>query len=485
MVLPPMKIVHAASELYPLIKTGGLADAVGGLTRALAAAGHDVTVFLPGYRAALEHPDAAKAERVLRLQVELGGQSVRGDVWRVALAPRLTLCLIARDEYFDRRFPYGPGDRDYDDNAERFVFFAQAVAEAVRLADLKANVVHAHDWQAALLPLYLRLQERRHGTMLAEKTVLTVHNLAFQGVFPMEAFPLTNLPDEFRGVDGLEFFGQINLLKGGLLFADRVTTVSPTYAREIQTPDFGCGLEGVVATRAADLVGLVNGIDDTVWNPATDPLLPARYTAAALEGKAACRRELLRRCGFDPQFAGPVYGLVGRLTEQKGIGLLLAARRFFERENCRLVVLGSGRNHYEEALAAFAREHHKRVVLASVLDEPMAHLIEAGSDFFLMPSTFEPCGLNQMYSQRYGTPPICSRVGGLLDTVIDLDAFPELGTGLLFEPTEAGFVAALKRSQALHADREKMTDTIRRGMARDFGWAGAAHRYELLYRDEI
>ena len=480
-----MKIVHAASELFPFMKTGGLADAVGGLTRALAAAGHDVSVFLPGYRAALDHPDADGAERVLRLQVELGGQFLAADLLRVPLGPRLTVYFIVRDEFFDRRFAYGTTDRAYDDNAERFIFFSRAVAEALRLVDLKADVVQAHDWQTALLPVFVRLVERQHGTMLAAKTVFTVHNLAFQGVFPMSTFGLAGLPEEFRGVDGVEFFGQVNLLKAGLLFADRVTTVSPTYAQEIQTAEFGCGLEGVIATRAADLVGLLNGIDDTVWNPATDLLLPARYTADDLAGKARCRQALLRKCGLDPEFVGPVYGVICRLTEQKGIDLLLGARRFFEREHCKLVVVGTGQNHYEEALTALAQAHPRRIAMAKVLDEPMAHLVEAGADFFLMPSVFEPCGLNQMYSQRYGTVPLCSRVGGLVDTVVDLDTQPATGTGLLFAPTAEKFDWALFRSLHLYNDREALTAVMRRGMARDFGWQTAAHRYELLYQDAI
>ncbi len=480
-----MNIVHAASELFPFMKTGGLADAVGGLTKALAAAGHEVSVFLPGYRAALDHPDADGVERVHRLQIELGGRYLEADLLRLRLAPGYTVYFVARDEFFDRRGAYGTNERDYDDNAERFIFFAKAVAEAMRLADLKADVVHAHDWQTALLPVYVRLAEERHDTSLAVKTVFTVHNLSFQGVFPIDAFAFTNLPEEFRSVDGLEFFGQLNLMKAGLLFGDRVTTVSPTYAREIQSPEFGCGLEGVIATRASDLVGLLNGIDDSIWNPATDLLLPARYTADDPSGKAKCRRALLKKCGFDPETKAPIFGMICRLTEQKGIDLLLSARRFFETEDCRLIVVGMGRSHYEEALQELAQVNPRRIALARVLDEPMTHLVEAGADFFLMPSIFEPCGLNQMYSLRYGTIPICSRVGGLVDTVTDLEEAPDGGTGLLFAPTEQGISWALERAMILYRQPEKLRAAIDRGMRREFGWATAARRYEQLYRDEL
>ncbi len=480
-----MNIVHAASELFPFMKTGGLADALGGLTHALAAAGHDVAVFIPGYRTALEHHEADGAERIHRLQIELGDQFLQADLLRLRLGVRLTVYFVVRDEYFDRRGAYGTNDRDYDDNAERFIFFSKAVVEAMRLLDLKADVVHAHDWQTSLLPLHLRLAERQHDTTLAVQTVFTVHNLAFQGTFPMGVFGLTNLPGEFRGVDGLEFFGQINLMKAGLIFSDRVTTVSPTYAKEIQTSEFGCGLEGVVATRAGDLVGLLNGVDDTVWNPETDLLLPARYSADALAGKAKCRRALLKKCGFDPETTAPVYGMICRLTEQKGLDLLLGASRFFEKEDCRLVVVGMGQNHYEEALLELAQANPTRIALARVLDEPMTHLVEAGADFFLMPSVFEPCGLNQMYSQRYGTVPLCSRVGGLLDTVIDLEDRPEAGTGLLFTPTAQGLGWALERSQVLFRDKARMVATMQRGMRRDFSWAAAAQQYERLYTERI
>ena len=307
-----MKIVHVASEMFPYMKTGGLADAVASLAGTLADAGHDVAVFLPGYRAALEHKDAAGAERRMRLKIEMGDQFLTGDVRVFSPRPRLQVYLICREEFFDRRNPYGNGERDFEDNADRFIFFCKGVVEALRLGDLQADVVHGHDWQAALLPLLVRDAERRHGVTLAVKTVFTIHNIAFQGIFPARVFPRTNLPDELNNIDGLEYYNQINLMKGGLLFADRVTTVSPRYAQEIQTPEFGCGLDGVVQTRADDIKGLLNGIDTAVWNPAVDALLPARYSAVNMAGKAVCRAQLLKSHGFDPKFAGPVSGMVCR-----------------------------------------------------------------------------------------------------------------------------------------------------------------------------
>ena len=480
-----MKIVHVASELFPYVKTGGLADAVGALCGALADNGHEVAVFLPGYRAVLEHKDAAGAERRLRLKVDMANDFLSGDVRVFSPRKNLRVFLICREEFFDRRAPYGTGDRDYEDNADRFIFFCKAVVEMLRLGDLQADVVHCHDWQAALLPILLRETERRHSVTLALKTIFTIHNIAYQGVFPAKTFARTNLPDELFHMDGLEYYSQINLMKGGILFADRVTTVSPRYAQEIQTPEFGCGLDGVVQTRADDIVGLLNGVDNSVWNPALDALLPARYSASNLAGKAGCRAELLKRCGFAPDCKGPVFGVVARLAEQKGIDFILANRDFFFEHDCRLVVLGSGNRRMEEDLREIVRMAPQRVYLSAQLDEAMSHLIEAGGDFFIMPSVFEPCGLNQMYSQVYGTLPIVSRVGGLADTVIDADESPLLGTGLMCDPSTASLRDALQRALTLYADKPRYAAVQQRAMARDFSWKVAAAGYERLYQDSL
>ncbi len=480
-----MKIVHVASEVFPYVKTGGLADAVGALVGALADAGHEVSVFLPGYSSAIAHPLAAAAERRLQLRIEMGDIFMSGEVRAFSPRKNLTVYFVCREEFFDRRHPYGTPERDYEDNHHRFIFFCKGVVETLRLADLRADIVHAHDWQAALLPLLLRHAEQRHGATLAMKTVFTVHNLAFQGVFPMRSFYRTNLPGELMGIDGLEFYGQLNMMKGGLLFADRVTTVSPRYAQEIQTPEFGCGLDGVVHTRAGDIVGLLNGIDSAVWNPVTDSLLPAHYSVADLAGKAACRAELLRRHGLDPSFTGPVFGMVCRITEQKGVDLVLANAEFFRTARARLILLGSGDPRLVAAVQELAASAPDRIAVTVRLDESMSHLVEAGSDFFLMPSKFEPCGLNQMYSQAYGTIPLVSRVGGLVDTVTDLTENPAEGTGLMFPPTADGLRDGLERALRLHAEPSRLAAAQARGMAKDFSWATAAQTYQRLYDEAV
>ncbi len=480
-----MKIVHAASELFPYVKTGGLADAVGALSASLADNGHEVSVFLPGYRAVLEHKDAAGAERKLRLKIEMANSFLSGDVRVFSPRKNLTIYLICREEFFDRRGAYGTGERDFEDNSDRFIFFCKGIVETLRLADIQADIVHSHDWQAALLPLLLREAERRHHVTLALKTIFTIHNIAFQGVFPAKVFARTNLPDELFHIDGLEYYSQLNLMKGGILFADRVTTVSPRYAKEIQTAEFGCGLDGVVQTRVDDLVGLLNGVDTAIWNPASDPVLPARYSQANMAGKQVCRTELLKRSNLATDFKGPIFGMVCRLTEQKGIDLVLANREFFLNQECRLIVLGSGDKRMESELQQLAAAVPQKVSLSAKLDEPMSHLIEAGSDFFLMPSLFEPCGLNQMYSQVYGTVPVVSRVGGLADTVIDIDEQPDIGTGLMCEPTVASLRNALHRALRLYGDKPRYTAAQRHGMARDFSWKAASSAYERLYQEAL
>jgi starch synthase len=480
-----MKIVHVASELFPYVKTGGLADAVASLAATLADHGHEVSVFLPGYRAALEHADASGAVRRFRLKIEMGNQFLSGDVRVFSPRKNLSVHLICREEFFDRRNPYGNGERDYEDNADRFIFFCKGVVEALRLGDVQADVVHSHDWQGALLPLLIRETERRQGITLAVKTIFTIHNIAFQGVFPRATFARTNLPEELNSMDGLEYYEQISFMKGGILFADRVTTVSPRYAQEIQTPEFGCGLDGVVQTREEDIVGLLNGVDMQIWNPETDNLLPAKFSASDLRGKKICRDQLLKRCGMDASFGGPVFGMICRLTEQKGIDLLLANQDFFLTQECRLIVLGSGERRYEEALRALVGRAPAKISLVAKLDEGMSHLIEAGSDFFVMPSLFEPCGLNQMYSQIYGTVPIVSRVGGLVDTVIDADDEPERGTGLMAEPTAPSLREALIRAIALFSDRSRYLEVQKRAMAGEFSWKIAAEGYETLYRESL
>jgi starch synthase len=480
-----MRIAHAASELFPYLKTGGLADAVAALTGTLAARGHELAVFMPGYRSVLDGLHVAGAKASHKLKIEMGDTLMAGDVYSLEPRPGVTLYLICREEFFDRKLPYWTGERDYDDNDARFIFFQKAVVELLRLTDFKADIVHCHDWQTGLLPCFLRDAERRYEVTLALKTVFTIHNIAYQGVFPRKSYALTNLPEDLMTIDGLEYYDQMCMLKAGIVFADRVTTVSPQYAKEIQTPEFGNGMDGVIGTRLDDLHGLLNGIDTAVWNPAIDASLPARYNVDDLTGKAACHAKLMKEFGWSNKFKGPVFGMVCRFTPGKGLDLVLGAKEFFENQNCRLVILGGGEKKYETLVREFAAALPGKVGVCVRHDEVMSHLVEAGSDFFLMPSLFEPCGLNQMYSQAYGTVPVVSNVGGLVDTVTDIDVNPEAGTGIVTVPRQEPFVAALHRALALFADREHYVRVQRNAMHKDFSWTKAVAAYEQLYNDAL
>ena len=479
-----MKIIHAASEMFPFLKTGGLADVAGALCKSLSRFGHDVSIFLPGYRKIIESPEFAKAKLKVILQVELGDEYLRGELYALPLGKRQTMYVIRRDEFFDRSSPYGSANRDYDDNDRRFIWYCKAIVEGMRLLELKADVFHSHDWQTGLAPLFLRVAEEEYGTSLALKTFFSIHNMAFQGLFPSNSFRYTNLPSEFNELDGIEFYEQISLIKGGIFFSDKIITVSPNYAKEILTPEFGCGMEGALKTRSSDLIGIANGIDTEVWDPNTDDRLPANYSLSNLEGKRTCRSHLIEKLGL-AETENPIYGIVCRLTEQKGLDILLSQMSFFSKQDCRLVVLGLGDPKFERALKRWARTRPDKIAVCTVLDETMSHLVEAGSDYCLMPSIFEPCGLNQMYSQRYGTPPLASNVGGLHDTIDDFRENPETGTGLLFEPSEPHFKNALEESLSIFRSEGEYQRMQANGMKRDFSWSNAAKEYEALYSDSI
>ncbi len=480
-----MNVVHVAREVFPYITTGGLADVVGALARELARRDHEVTVFLPGYREVLEHPElTGRVKRSHRLRIEMGDMFMTGDVREFSPEKNLKIYLICREEFFDRKLPYGNGERDYEDNHHRFIFFCKAVVDVMRRREIMADVLHTHDWPTGLLPLLVRVDEQRKAITLAERTVHTIHNLAFQGLFPLSSFYRTNLPDELMGVDGVEYYGQASMMKAGLQFADRITTVSPNYAKEIQTPDFGCGLDGVVQLRADDLVGMINGIDTAIWKPQDDPLIPGHYSADDRGGKKLCRAELLKTHGFDPMFKGAVFGMVCRLTEQKGVHLLQANEELIAASNLRMIVIGTGDVNLEEKMRGLASRLPNKVAYLPAVSEPASHLVEAGSDFFLMPSLFEPCGLNQMYSQVYGTIPVATRVGGLIDTVEDAADDGSVGTGILTEATVEGVHSGLSRALDLWANRKAYQAVQARGMGKEFGWSTAVNAYETYY-DEI
>ena len=479
-----MRIVHICSESVPWAKTGGLADVAGALTSYLAQKGHEVTLFLPSYRSVREAGYEPGAQ-VLELGPAELGLPASAAIRPLEGPSGLEVRLVDAPELFDRTGLYGDASGDYPDNLRRFTVLCRAALCAL---DEPPEILHVHDWQTALVPVLLQSGLPPGARALAGKlpaSVMTIHNLAYQGRFPADAWSDTGLPPEWFRADRLEYYGGINLLKGGMVAADCVTTVSPTYAREIATPEFGFGLEGVIGALPRPVTGILNGIDTVTWNPADDPFLDGAYDISDRTGKAGLKRELLAEFGLEADPDLPLFGFVSRLVDQKGLPLLEALADRFATWPARFTFLGSGEPRYERLIEKLATES-RHVGARVAFSERLAHLIEAGSDFFLMPSAFEPCGLNQMISQRYGTVPIVHGVGGLADSVVPLS--PEAladgrATGIVFRRFDPeAFGAAIDSALALYEKSAEMESVIQAGMAADFSWEASGRTYEQLYQ---
>jgi len=460
----------AASEAAPYAKTGGLADVLGALPAALAALGHDVAVVLPRY----QFIPLRETRRVYDdLPVSLGS-----TVYHTALHQidgKVSYFFVDCPPLYDRPGLYGENGLDYPDNHIRFAVFARAALEVVRRV-FRVDVLHCHDWQAGLVPVYLKTVMSTDPTFLGVRTLFTIHNLGYQGLFGRDVLPEIGLTDDLFIPGRLEFWGNISFIKGGLVYADALNTVSPTYAREIQTPEYGFGLDGVLRARSNVLSGILNGVDYSEWDPQTDPNLPARYSSSDLSGKSICKRELVREFGLpEDTFERPLIGIISRLTSQKGADLIEASIGNIIGLGFSLVVLGAGEPEYEEMFTRMAAAHPERVALRLGYDNGLAHRIEAGSDLFLMPSRYEPCGLNQIYSLRYGTIPIVRATGGLDDTI-------EEGTGFKFWDYSAeALTDALRAARDAFADQDRWSAMMRRAMAEDFSWQVSARQYSDLY----
>ena len=471
-----MRVLFATSEVAPWSKTGGLADVSAGLPTALVAQGLEVTVVSPLYGVIDRGRWGLKAASgVMPFELEVSEAFYRATVLAAPKAPGPVHWFVANDELFGRPGIYGEDGGDYPDNAVRYRFFADVVRRLARL--IGADVIHCNDWQTGLVPWL----ERKAFDPIP--TVMTVHNMAFHGQFPEEEASRVGLPPEDLAKTGPFEWGKLNYLKGGLLAADRLTTVSRGYAAEVLTEAFGCGLDPVLRSRAGILSGITNGADLREWDPQTDELLPSTYSASDLSGKEVCRRELLSVAGLDGEPGRPVIGMVGRLTEQKGLDLVVPALDAIIEMGFSLVVLGTGQEEYELPLQAATMRHKGRVAAMIRYSNELAHLIEAGADFFLMPSRFEPCGLNQMYSQLYGTPPVVHAVGGLVDTVVDAADGGE-ATGFKFrEYTRTAMLDALGRALEVFGAPRTLGEMRRAGMRRDFSWTGPAKEYIDLYEE--
>jgi starch synthase len=476
-----MKILFLASEVVPYSKTGGLADVAGALPAALAELGHEVVVATPHYSGLRTRAPLEKLEQTLLLRFPIGSETATFALARQT--PRHRVLFVGNERFFARPGLYGGERGDFPDNHLRFAFFTMASLSATSILRFDPEVVHFNDWQTGLGPV--ALQRGYQGTLLREaRTVFTIHNLAYQGVFPKRAMDELGLPWELFVPTGFEFYDQLNFLKAGIAFADGLTTVSPRYAQEIQTPEAGWGLDGMLRMRNHDLYGILNGVDVNEWDPSKDRHIPFHFDASDLSGKVKCKAKLLEHFHLSAANGGPgppLFGIISRLASQKGFDLLLPALSWLLEQDVQFVALGSGDPRYEQGLRALQRGFPDKVGLFIGYDVDLSHLIEAGSDFFLMPSLYEPCGLNQMYSLLYGTVPIVRRVGGLEDTVIDVDE--PAGNGIKLGPFDPGaLVAALRRALALYADQPRFEAVRVRGMRSDFSWQHSAREYEAVYR---
>jgi starch synthase len=470
-----------SSEAHPFAKTGGLAEVVGALPPALARHGHEVTLVLPRYRG-IDTAGAVTRDAALTL----GGRDVRVTYHELQMTDRITAVLVDVPELFDREGLYGDSTGDYPDNAWRFGVFSRAAVEYPRLRGTRPSIIHAHDWQTGLVPVYQKTLLAGDPTVGGTPVVFTIHNLAFQGLFPAATLPSLDLGWDLYNLDALEYWGKISLLKGGINFSDKITTVSPRYATEILGSDLGFGFDGVLSRRATDLVGILNGIDVERWNPSSDPFIAASFTVGDLSGKRADKRALLETVGLavnDTTMARPLVGLISRLTDQKGFDLLMRASADLMAVDASWVMLGSGERRYEEQWRDLAQRYPDRLVATIGFDEQLAHRIEAGADLFLMPSRFEPCGLNQLYSLRYGTVPVVRAVGGLDDTVVDADEHPEGGNGFKFGAyTPAALLDALQRAVSAFHNPSRWRQIQQTGMRQDHSWDASAAEYVKVYR---
>jgi len=469
-----------SAEGPPLQRAGALIDVMDALPGALRARGHEVSVTLPYYREIRENPEFKAEDTGVTVDVQVGDKTYVAEYFEGRSVSGVQLFLIRCDPFFDRPGIYGEYGEPYEDNATRFIFFCKAALEIARRLTPSLQILHVHDWAAALVPVFVRA---RH---LPFATVLTIHRVAEQGSFWGLDFNLMNLPERFFTLDGVEFFGRLNFLKGGILYADKITTVSEHYRREIQTPAGGHGLYAVLRENAHRLTAIVHGADYKRWNPARDRLLPAQYDARRLRGKQVCRDALLKEMKLTSAPRGPVFGMVTRVVEEKGFEILMPLLDRLLWDDVRLIILGEGDPAYETALAIAARKFPGKFAYQKDYDEKLTHLIEAGMNISLIPSRFEPAGLSAMYNLKYGALPVARATGGIQEIIEDFDPTTDRGYGFLcYEYSSDAFWDAIKRAREMYRDGNVWTKLMKRAMARNFSWNAAAQRYEELYRQLV
>lgn len=479
-----MKILFVASEVSPFAKTGGLADVTGSLPRALKKKGHDVRIIMPLYQC-VEEDDFTIRKVRKGVEITVNGE-VRKGLLRQTSLDHIPVYLLENRDYFHRPELYGTPAGDYPDNSRRFGFFCRGVIELLKRMDFRPDVIHCHDWQTALIPVLLKYGHQEDPFYRKTALVYTIHNLAYQGVFEREALPDLGLDDSHFTIERLEFYNRINLMKGGILAADVVNTVSDTYCREIQTEEMGCGLEGVLRLRSHDLYGILNGIDYQEWNPATDPALFKKYTPSSLSGKAANKKGLQKALGLQQAADIPLLAMITRLSTQKGIDLLEKLLPRFAEERLQLVILGTGDEKYMTMLKDFKETGAGNISIHLAFDTALSRRIYAGSDMFLMPSHYEPCGLGQLIALRYGSVPVVRKTGGLADTVFDRRDGVRDPNGFTFDDyTPEAFLEAITRALDAYRDRKSWDKMVRIGMHSDYSWEHSAGEYEALYEKAL
>lgn len=477
-----MKILMASSEVFPLAKTGGLADVVGSLSVALSRLAAEVALVMPAYRTILEGKSRIE-DTGLEVEVSLGSRTEKGRVLKLRFQDALNCYLIRADQYFSRDGLYGTAQGDYPDNAERFTFFSKAVLDLARKT-APWEIIHCHDWQTALIPVIKKLQPDPCPEIAESKTVLTIHNLGYQGNFSPAEWELLNLDWKYFIPRYLEFYGNFSILKGGILFADALTTVSKKYAQEIRTPEYGFGLDGVICERVNGLHGILNGADYGEWNPKSDSYIKKKYTPRDLRGKAICKKDLQASYSLPLNGSVPLIGMATRLIDQKGLDILEEVVEELLELDLQMVILGSGEERYQELFARLPTSHPEKIGVRISYDHPLAHKTEAGADLFLMPSKYEPCGLSQIYSLKYGTIPIVRATGGLDDTVEDYNPLTGAGNGFKFRSYSGpALLETVKRALAVYNHKKAWRKLIENAMACDFSWKRSAADYLSLYRD--
>ena len=481
-----LRVLFVTPEAVPFAKTGGLADVAGALPKFLQGLGCDVKVVMPYYRMVKESglPLQYLGQEI---EVPIGDEILKADIYQGQLDQGISVYFIGRDEFFDREYLYSTPKGDYFDNAERFIFFSKAVLIFCQLMAFSPAIIHHQEWQTGLIPAYLRSIYQNDPLFSRTAVVFTIHNIAYQGVFKKEKFSLTGLPNEMYNPEGIEFWERINFMKAGIVYADAINTVSQKYSEEIQTSEYGYGLEGILRKRKEDLYGILNGVDYQDWDPSHDAYLIARYNFQDLSGKRECKKDLLKAFNLPPSLENfPLLGMISRLADQKGFDLLAEILDELFTLDIGLILLGTGEQKYHDLFTEVARKYPQKAGIRIAYDDRLAHKIEAGADFFLMPSKYEPCGLNQIYSLKYGTIPIVRATGGLDDTIVNYDPTTGKGNGFKFVRYDAReFLNQIRVAIGFYSKPEQWKQLLRNAMEADFSWQRSANLYFQLYREAL